>query len=56
MKKYFISCFLLSLFLSTTKVNAWVYPEHREIMLIAIEKNRLLITETNWKCFGHWQE
>jgi hypothetical protein len=38
MKNLFISCGLISFFLSMSESNAWVYPEHRDIMLIAIEK------------------
>ena len=37
MKNIIISI-LLTLLLSLGKSNAWVYPEHRDIALIAIEK------------------
>ena len=38
MKNLIISCLLLTFLSGLSETNAWVYPEHREIMLIAIEK------------------
>jgi hypothetical protein len=38
MKNFIIGCLLLTFLSGLSKTNAWVYPEHREIMLIAIEK------------------
>ncbi|MBK9096920.1 MAG: hypothetical protein IPM14_02135 [bacterium] len=37
MKSIFISLFL-TMILGLGKSNAWVYPEHRDIMLLAISK------------------
>ena len=38
MKNIIINCFLLCFIFGLNKTNAWVYPEHRDITLIAIEK------------------
>lgn len=39
MKKIYLGSFLTMVFIfSLNKTNAWVYPEHRDIMLFAIEK------------------
>lgn len=37
-KKIIILCFLIVLFINVDNTNAWVYPEHRDIALFAIEK------------------
>ena len=38
MKNFLIGCSLICFAMGLQNTNAWVYPEHREIMLIAIEK------------------
>jgi hypothetical protein len=38
MKNIIINCFLFCFIFGLNKTNAWVYPEHRDITLIAIEK------------------
>lgn len=39
MKNIFYSLFIITLlFLVPSRLNAWVYPEHRDIMLLAIQK------------------
>jgi len=37
-KFLFLNSLLFFVILGFSKTNAWVYPEHRDIMLIAIEK------------------
>jgi len=38
MKNLFVGCFIIIVLLGVNKTNAWVYPEHRDIMLFAITK------------------
>jgi hypothetical protein len=38
MKNLFVSCFIIIFLPGVNKLNAWVYPEHRDIMLNAIQK------------------
>ncbi len=38
MRNLFVVSLLIVFFLGVNKTNAWVYPEHRDIMLIAIQK------------------
>jgi len=38
MKNIIINCFLLSFIFGLNTTKAWIYPEHREITLLAIEK------------------
>jgi len=38
MRNYFLNCVLLTIIIGFSETKAWVYPEHRDIMLIAIER------------------